>query len=69
MAKKKVSGRGGAREGAGRKVSPDGPSQVMTVSLPQSLVVEFATYAEAQGLTKSAAAAEAIKAYLARKNR
>ena len=69
MAKKKASGRGGVREGAGRKVSPDGPSQVMTVSLPQSLVKEFAVYTEAHGLTRSAAAAEAIRAYLARKNR
>lgn len=68
MAKKKPQ-HGGVREGAGRKVSPDGPAVVVAVSVPQSLAKELADYAESQGVTKSAVAVDAFRAYLARKKR
>lgn len=68
MAKKKPQ-HGGARTGAGRPVSPDGPAVVMAVSVPQSLAQELAEYAESQGLKRSAVVVEALKGFLARKKR
>ncbi len=68
MAKKKP-GRGGAREGAGRKVGPDGPVVVIAASVPQSLASDLAGYAEAQQVTKSAVVVEALRGLFARKKR
>jgi hypothetical protein len=68
MAKKKPQ-RGGAREGAGRKVSPEGPAVVVAVSVPKSLADALDAYVEAQGVTKSAAVVEAIRGLLKRKKR
>ncbi len=53
----------------GRPVGPDGPVVVVAVSVPQSLAKELAVYAEAQGVSRSAVAVDAFKAYLARKKR
>jgi len=68
MAKKKPQ-HGGAREGAGRPVSPDGPAVVVAISFPQSVAKELAEYAESQGLKRSAVVVEALKGFLARKKR
>jgi hypothetical protein len=68
MAKKKPQ-HGGAREGAGRKVSPEGPAVVVAVSLPKSLADDLAAYVEAQGVSKSAAVADALRVWLKRRKR
>jgi hypothetical protein len=69
MAKKKAA-HGGARPGAGRKPSgPEGKAVVLTVSVPQGLVDGLNAYVEADGGTKSAAVAEALRAFLKRKKR
>lgn len=67
MAKK--AQHGGAREGAGRPQKQDGKTVVVAVSVPGGLAQDLATYAEAQGLSKSAVVTEALKGYLARKKR
>jgi hypothetical protein len=67
MAKKKAVGRGGAREGAGRKPGPDGPTMMVAVTVPESLVSELDAYADAQGWKRSKAVTEAIRVLLSRK--
>ena len=67
MGKKKSSGRGGAREGAGRPVGDEGKAIVVAASVPESLVAGLDAYAEAQGWGRSKAVTEAIRALLARK--
>lgn len=64
---KKKSGRGGRREGAGRKVGSDGPAVIVTASVPGSLVARLDALAEAEGWNRSRAITEAIRAVLARK--
>jgi hypothetical protein len=68
MAKKKAA-HGGARPGSGRKPNPDGPAVVVAVSVPKSLADTLDAYVEAQGVTKSAAVVEALRALLKRKKR
>lgn len=66
---KKAAKRGGAREGAGRPVSKDGPSTLLTVTVPESLVADLTAIAEAEGWSRSKAATEAIRAFVKRKKR
>jgi hypothetical protein len=67
MAKKKTASRGGARPGAGRKVGPDGPAVVVAVSVPKSLADDLDAYVKAQGVSKSAAVADALRVWLKRR--
>jgi hypothetical protein len=68
MAKKKAS-RGGARPGAGRKVSPEGKAVTVVATVPESLVEGLDAVAEAQGWNRSKAVTEAIRGLLKRKTR
>lgn len=65
MAKKKQHG--GAREGAGRKLkSPgEGRSVVFTVSVPEGLVAQLMALAEAKGMSRSEAATQALREFVA----
>jgi len=63
MAKKKQVG--GAREGAGRKPGPDGPTMLVAVTVPRKLVKELDRLRKTQKLTRSAAVTEAIRGLLA----
>jgi hypothetical protein len=65
MAKKKQVG--GKREGAGRPVSPDGPSVVVAVSVPQTLVDGLDKLCESKNWKRSKAVTEAIRGLLKRK--
>lgn len=65
MAKKKKVG--GKREGAGRPVGPDGPTMIVAVTVPESLMGELDTLCEAEGWKRSRGVTEAIRGLLARK--
>jgi hypothetical protein len=65
----KAAKRGGAREGAGRPVSADGPSVTLTVTVPETLVAELGDVAAKEGWSRSKAATEAIRAFVKRKKR
>ncbi len=67
MAKKKRIG--GAREGAGRPIGPDGPTAVLTVSVPQKLITELDRLCWTKEWKRSKAVTEAIRGLLARKGR
>jgi metal-responsive CopG/Arc/MetJ family transcriptional regulator len=60
MAKKKAAK-------MGRPVSPDGPAVVVAVSLPRNLADALDAYVEAQGVSKSAAVADALRVWLKRR--
>jgi hypothetical protein len=64
MAKKKV---GGKRKGAGRPVGPDGPTELVAVTVPMSLVAELDALCEAKEWKRSKAVTEAIRGLLKRK--
>jgi hypothetical protein len=67
MAKKKSPGRGGAREGAGRKITnPEGPTVTTAFSIPQSLLDSLDALAKSKGWSKSQAVTEAIRGLLKR---
>jgi hypothetical protein len=66
---KKKSGRGGAREGAGRPVGEEGPAVTVVASVPKSLVDGLDERAKAEGWGRSKAVTEAIRALLKRKTR
>ena len=66
MGKKKASGRGGARKGAGRPIGEDGPTVALTVTVPESLLAQLDTLAESKGWKRSKAATEAIRAFVKR---
>ena len=66
MAKKK-STVGGAREGAGRPIGPDGPTSVLAVSVPDKLISELDKLCEAKEWKRSKAVTEAIRGLLKRK--
>ena len=68
MAKKKAA-HGGARPGAGRKPSEDGPSVPVTATVPEGLVTALMGIAEAEGWSRSKAVTEAIRLLVARKKR
>lgn len=61
MAKKKAK--------MGRPVSPDGRAVVVAVSVPKSLADELDAAVKAQGVSKSAAVVDALRAWLKRKKR
>jgi hypothetical protein len=67
MGKKKAVGRGGAREGAGRPIGPDGPTMVVAVTVPESLMTDLDAYADAKGWKRSKAVTEAIRKLVGRK--
>jgi hypothetical protein len=67
MAKKKQLG--GKRKGAGRKVGEEGPSVIVTASVPSDLVTVFDAYADSKGWGRSKAVTEAIRSLLKRKAR
>jgi hypothetical protein len=56
-----MSPRGGSRKGAGRKPGPDGPTILVTVSVPESLMCQLDACAEQEGWNRSAAVTESIK--------
>lgn len=62
MAKKKLHG--GKREGAGRKVGPDGPAVIVAASIP-ALAEQLDGYAREHGWSRSEAVARAIRGLLA----
>jgi len=65
MPRKKKSTRGGKREGAGRKVAnPEGPTKVVTASVPESLADRLDALAEKRGWNRSQAITEAIRGLL-----
>ena len=64
MAKKK-KGRGGAREGAGRKpVNPEGKTVVLAASVPGELAEQLDALAKKRGWNRSQAVTEAIRGLL-----
>jgi hypothetical protein len=65
MAKKKQVG--GAREGAGRPVGPDGPTSVLAASVPDKLIAELDKLCEAKEWKRSKAVTEAIRGLVKRK--
>jgi hypothetical protein len=65
MAKKKQAG--GKRKGAGRPVGPDGPTELVAVTVPSSLVGELDQLCEAKEWKRSKAVTEAIRGLLKRK--
>jgi hypothetical protein len=65
----KKKGAGGRREGSGRKVSPDGRTVVVSVSVPESLVDAMVAHAKANGWSKSRTVTEAIRNLVQRKTR
>lgn len=69
MAKKKAVGRGGVRKGAGRKVGEDGPTMMVAVTVPQSLVAKLDAFATSQSWSRSKAVTEAIRDLLARRKK
>jgi hypothetical protein len=61
MAKKK-KGRGGARDGAGRKpVNPEGKTVVLAASVPGELADQLDNLAKERGWNRSKAVTEAIR--------
>jgi hypothetical protein len=67
MAKKKQWG--GPRENSGRPIGPDGPTTVVAVTVPESLMSELDRIREAKGWKRSQAVTEAIRAFVKRKTR
>lgn len=67
MAKKKVSQVGGARPGAGRKIShPEGQTVPVVASVPESLIDRMMAVANAREWNRSQAVTEAIRLLLAK---
>jgi hypothetical protein len=64
MAKKKL---GGKRKGAGRPVGPDGPTELMAVTVPKTLVSALDELCKAKDWKRSKAVTEAIRGLLKRK--
>jgi hypothetical protein len=65
MPKKKEHG--GRRKGAGRKPGPDGPTMMVAVTVPVSLVEELDAVAERKEWNRSQAVTEAIRGLLAKR--
>ena len=65
MAKKKQVG--GKREGAGRPTGPDGPTMLVAVTVPETLVTGLDVLCKAEGWKRSKAVTEAIRGLLKRK--
>jgi hypothetical protein len=57
---------GGKRKGAGRKIGPDGPTMMMAVTVPESLVGQLDRKAEQNGWNRSQAVTEAIRGFVAK---
>lgn len=66
MAKKQ---HGGKRPGAGRKPGADGPTMMVAVTVPESLVAALDERADREGWNRSRAVTEAIRGLLKRKSR
>lgn len=58
--------RGGAREGSGRPVGPDGQAQIVAVSIPSSIVAQLDALCAAQGWGRSEAVTRAVRMLIAR---
>jgi hypothetical protein len=58
--------RGGARIGAGRKPGAEGPSIVVSVSIPSELMARVDSVAAAKEWSRSAAMTEAVRLLLKR---
>ena len=68
MGKKKTHG--GKRPGAGRpQASPDGPAQILAVSVPSGLVAQLDARAEKEGWGRSEAVTRAIRGLLGTRKR
>lgn len=52
---------GGSRPGSGRKIGPDGPTMLISVTVPKSLVSQLDALADHKGWNRSAAVTEAIR--------
>ena len=66
---KKAKSRGGMREGAGRPVGPDGPTVLVTATVPESLVNDLKQLAADQGWSVSRTITEAIRRFVKAKKR
>jgi hypothetical protein len=59
---KKKTGRGGAREGAGRKpTNPEGRTMLVAVTVPVDLVERLDRFAKTQAWNRSQAVTEAVR--------
>jgi hypothetical protein len=65
MAKKNEHG--GKRRGAGRKPGPDGPTMMVTVSVPVSFVELIDSIAAKNGWGRSQTVTEAIRAFVGKR--
>jgi hypothetical protein len=65
MGKKKASA--DPPRGRGRPIGKDGPTVLLAVTVPETLVAELDRLAESKGWKRSKVATEAIRAYLKRK--
>lgn len=64
MAKKKAWG--GKRPNSGRPTGPDGPTAVLAVSVPETLIAELDVLCETKEWKRSKAVTEAIRGLLKR---
>ncbi len=56
---------GGKRPGAGRKVAnPEGPTAVLAVSVPETMIAQLDELAEKRGWNRSKAVTEALRRLL-----
>jgi hypothetical protein len=67
MAKKSTVG--GKREGAGRPIGPDGPTMLVAVTVPQSLMAKLDKICESKEWKRSRGVTEAIRRFVARGDR
>lgn len=65
MAKKKLHG--GKRKGAGRKPGPDGPTIMVAVTVPESLVAQLDAIAKPNDWSRSEAVTRAIRGFVGRR--
>jgi hypothetical protein len=66
MAKKKQE-HGGKRKGAGRKAGPDGPTMMVAVTVPESLVEQLDRVAKKNDWGRSQAVTEAIRGFVGKR--
>jgi metal-responsive CopG/Arc/MetJ family transcriptional regulator len=55
------------RKGAGRPIGPDGPTMLVAVTVPKSLMKDLDRLSKAEGWKRSQAVTEAIRGLLKRK--
>lgn len=55
---------GGRRTGAGRKPGPDGPTALVAVTVPETLIAQLDDLAGQRGWNRSKAVTEAIRRFV-----